>query len=639
MELKRYLSAIRRWVWLLVLGMILGGAGGFMGSNFQTPLYQSNTRFVILRAAQASTDYYAYLDSMQLVQTYIQLLTTDQVLQDASAELGYPVYAGQATAQQIPDTQFVSLTVQDTNPQHAADIANVMVSILIERNEQLQATRYLKSEENLQVQVDQVQSHIDTLQNQINEISATTVEDQLLQVQAQVESLQTQVTTLEAEIADLKKIRYPTDEEKAKLVEKESTLAQIQPVLALYKQVYTNLVVLGQPVDSGANTTTQLEQLQTTLNLYQSIYLNLLNSLEAVRLARVQNTPNVVQVEPATVSNSPISPHPIQTATLAAVIGLLLASGVAFVVEYFDDTLKTMEDVERTLKLPVIGYIAEIKYDSGSNESLYVARQPRSPVSEAFRLLRTNLEFAGVDHPMRRILVTSAGPGEGKTTVSVNLAAIIAQSGKRVTLIDADLRRPKVHRFLRLSNKVGLSNLFRSPASVQMVSQTIEGLDSFSVITSGSLPPNPAELLSSARMEQILQEIEQVSDVVIIDSPPSLVADVQVLAAKVSGVIMVIHPGHTQSDTALANQEMLKRAGAHVIGVVLNRIPRARADYYGGYRHYSSYYASYPYESGEEQTTERTARHPKASSKKSSFQNNGHKNAEEAVLEKTARKK
>jgi capsular exopolysaccharide synthesis family protein len=307
----------------------------------------------------------------------------------------------------------------------------------------------------------------------------------------------------------------------------------------------------------------------------------------------------------------------------------MLAGGIVFLIEYLDDTLKTMEDVERALQLPVIGYIAQIQYDSENEESLYVTRQPRSPVSEAFRLLRTNLEFAGVDRPIRRLLVTSAGPSEGKTTVAVNLAAIMAQGGKRVVLVDADMRRPKVHRFLGLSNKVGLSDLFRGAVAFRMVTQQIEEVDTVSVLTSGSLPPNPTELLGSARMEQILQEAEKDADIVIIDSPPSLVADVQVLAGKVDGVVMVVHPGHTQEDGAVATLEMLNRAGARTLGVVLNRIPRDRADYYGGYRHYSPYYSGYHYYAGEE----RPSRMRRLVRKLSPFNHNGHKPVEENTVE------
>jgi non-specific protein-tyrosine kinase len=300
-----------------------------------------------------------------------------------------------------------------------------------------------------------------------------------------------------------------------------------------------------------------------------------------------------------------------------------------------------MEDVERVLQLPVVGYIAQIQYDS-DEESIYVTRQPRSPVSEAFRLLRTNLEFAGVDHPIRRLLVTSAGPGEGKTTITVNLAAIIAQGGKRVTIVDADLRRPKVHRFLGLSNKVGLSDLFRGVNSNRLVSQMVDDLGTISVLTSGSLPPNPAELLGSVRMEQILEEAEQEADVVIIDCPPSLVADVQVLAGRVDGVLMVIQPARTQSDAALATLEMLNRAGARTIGVVLNRIPRDRADYYGGYRHYSPYYAGYSYYSysSRDAGQSRKSSHMRRLFRKiSPFNNNGHKKSVEGELEEAKNKK
>ena len=607
MDLRRYIAIVRRWLWLGILGLIIGAAAGYFSTAYQTPVYQASTRFVILRSASSNFDYAAYLDGKQLVETYVQLLTTDSVLTAASDELGYRVGGGQARASQVGDTQFVALTVEDTNPQHAADIANVLVSVLIDQNEQLQSIRYVTSEKNLQEQLDQVLAQINTLQTQINEISSATVADQLVQVQGQIDTLQTQITELEAQIVDLKK-KLKTTERDTEIADKEATLAQIEPVLALYQQVYTNLVVLGKPVESADATTTRLEQLRTTLTLYQQIYVNLLNSLEAVRLARAQNTPNVKQVEPAVASSNPIRPRPMQNTMLAAAIGLGLAAGIAFLVEYLDTTLKTMDDIERILNLPVIGYIAQIQHGKkGSDESLYVTRQPRSPVSEAFRSLRANLEFAGVDKPIRRILITSAGPHEGKSTIATNLAAIIAQGGKKVFLIDADLRRPKVHRFLNLTNQFGLSDLFRTAMPVSAVAQISEEHENLHVITSGSLPPNPAELLGSARMDALLTEAGKEADMIVLDSPPTLVADAQVLSSKVDGVILVIYPGNTHADAALATLEQLSRAGARIVGVVLNRIPRNRADYYGGYRHYSPYYSSYHYYSADEGRTRKKA--------------------------------
>jgi capsular exopolysaccharide synthesis family protein len=356
-------------------------------------------------------------------------------------------------------------------------------------------------------------------------------------------------------------------------------------------------------VESGSNASSRLAQLQSTLDLYQNLYINLLSSLETVRLARLQNTPNVVQIEQASVPGEPIRPRPLSNTALAGAVGLMLTAGIVFLIEYLDDTLKTPEDVERVLGLPVLGFVAEMQYKSKSPEEVYVSRQPRSPVSEAFRSLRTNLEFASVQKPIRTILVTSPGPAEGKTTVAVNLAAIIALSGKCVALLDADMRRPHVHRFLNLPNRDGLSNLFRNQGDIPSVVRTMLDLPNLVVITSGSLPPNPAELLGSDRMSQLLAELNNLVDVVVIDTPPSLVADAQILAGKVDAVLFVIQPGRTHAEIARASFELFKRAGARVIGTVLNRIPRNRSYYYGGYKYYSPYSESKGYYgSGEAET-------------------------------------
>jgi capsular exopolysaccharide synthesis family protein len=203
-----------------------------------------------------------------------------------------------------------------------------------------------------------------------------------------------------------------------------------------------------------------------------------------------------------------------------------------------------------------------------------------------------------VQQPIHTLLVTSPGPAEGKTTVAANLAAICSQAEKRVALLDADMRRPHVHRFLGLSNREGLSNLFRSQSRAQTVARIKDNLPRLMVVTSGSLPPNPAELLGSEKMAQILKDLGSVNDLVVIDSPPSLVADAQVLAAKVDAVLFVIQPGATRAEVARSSLETLKRAGARVVGVVLNRIPRNRSYYYGGYKYYSPYNENKGYYSG-----------------------------------------
>ena len=397
-----------------------------------------------------------------------------------------------------------------------------------------------------------------------------------------------------ASFAPLREYGQVSQSRKLRVAEFEAQLAQVQPLLDMYQQIYSNLVVLGAPSEIGSSNPI-LIQTQANLALYQQIYINLLNSMESIRLVRMQNTPNVVQIESAPYADVPIRPRPLNNMMLAGAVGLMLAAGIVFLFEYLDNTLKTPDDIQRHLGLPVIGYIAEMNVSDKSAEALYVAKQPRSPVTEAYRALRTNLEFAGVDQPLRTLLITSPGPSEGKTTTAINLAAIIAQGDKDVILLDADLRRPRVHRLLTLSNQIGLSDLFRGNLELQSVKRDVEDNPKMQAITSGSLPPNPAELLGSARMDQILDEITSSAKMVIIDSPPSLVSDATILSAKVDGVILVLQPGKTNVDSAVAALEQLQRADARVLGVVLNRIPRNRADYYGGYQHYSSYYKGYSY--------------------------------------------
>ena len=150
MDIKQFFVAAKRWLWFLILGTFLGAAGGYFFSSRQTPVYQASTRFVVLRAAQTTYDYYSYLDSQQLISTYAQLLSTESLLAQASQELGIPVRKGQATAAQINDTQFVQLTVKDTDAEKAALIANGLVKVLIDQNEQLQSVRYISAEQNLQ---------------------------------------------------------------------------------------------------------------------------------------------------------------------------------------------------------------------------------------------------------------------------------------------------------------------------------------------------------------------------------------------------------------------------------------------------------------------------------------------------------
>jgi len=632
MEIRQYLFFIRKWTWLLVLGFLIGGSAGYLLAVRQPLVYQSKTKFMVMRSPEERTsDYFSYFEYQSLPRTYSQLINTEPVIEALSDRLGFTVSPGQISTKLVEETAMIEVSVKDGNPERAALIANTLIDVFIEYNDAIQNNRFAESEQSLQTQITEIEAQIARLQTEMSQISEESLQTQQQEVEAQISELEVQIQQLKDEIEvilpkltpaaqgapgaanDLSQTTNPIPtatlsptkaalikEQKDLLDEKQGELSQLESLLNLYQQVRINLLVFGDSNPSDGQGARQ-EQLQGTLALYQQIYTSLLSSYEGVRLARLRSTPNVVQIEQAHVPGTPIQPQPLRSAMIGGIIGLLFVGGLAFLIEYLDDTLKTPEDVTRYLNIPVIGLIGEMK-GAGKNgkgeasmQHVFVADNPRSPVAEAFRSLRTNLDFASVNKPIHSLLVTSAGPGEGKTTVAINLAVAMAQGDKKVILLDCDLRRPTVHRILQIANRIGLSDLIRSQNDSAEAINRLDGAG-LSVITTGALPPNPAELLGSDKMTAILHEFEAAADIVIIDSPPVIVADPVVLAAKVSGVLIVIEPGKTKIDTSQAMLEQLHRAGARVIGAVLNPISRKRSHYYyGKYRYYSQYYNSRSY--------------------------------------------
>lgn len=364
---------------------------------------------------------------------------------------------------------------------------------------------------------------------------------------------------------------------------KESLAAQLEEVNAQISRAEESLAAL--PEDNQA----ERDRLEASLAQYRQTYAGLLTSYEEVRVAEAQATSNVVQVEPAQPPEEPVRPRVAVNTLLAGMVGFMLAVGGIFLVEALDNTLRTPDDVTRLLGLPVLGVIADHPVEDGH---LVALDTPRSPVAEAFRSLRTNLQFASVDRPLVKLLVTSPGPGEGKSTVAANLAAVLAQSGKRVTLLDADMRRPRVHKLYGLPNRNGLSGLFVDTRSILDGVLQRTPAENLSVVTTGDLPPNPSELLGSEKMNEIINQVMDVSDVLVIDSPPvMLVTDSAVLSQRVDGVLLVLRQGETNLDFARHSVEALRRVGANLLGVVLNGVP-ARSSRYGYYR-YQGYDASY----------------------------------------------
>ena len=212
--------------------------------------------------------------------------------------------------------------------------------------------------------------------------------------------------------------------------------------------------------------------------------------------------------------------------------------------------------------------------------NLITNQNPKSPISEQYRTIRTNIQFSAVDEDIRTIVVTSSGPGEGKSTTAANLAVVFAQQGKRVLLIDSDLRKPTVHYTFNFTNTFGLTNVLTRQSQLHdVVKETME--KNLYILTSGPIPPNPAELLSSRAMEQLMKDVEEEFDVVLFDSPPLLaVTDGQILASKCDGTILVVSSGKTETEQAVKAKELLNAANSHILGVVLNSKKMENSNYY-----------------------------------------------------------
>ncbi len=338
-----------------------------------------------------------------------------------------------------------------------------------------------------------------------------------------------------------------------------------------------------------ATTSEEKERLEAKVTQYRTIYSNLLTSYEQIRLSEAQAVSSVVQVEPATANPIPVEPDLLLNTLLAALIGMLITGGIIVAREAFDDTIKTPEEVNRRFNLPILGVI---NHQPAKTDTLITLREPRSPISESYRTLRTNVSFASVDRPLRTVMITSAEPGDGKSTTICNLGVVLAQNGKRVLVADCDLRRPRIHTYFGLPNRQGMSTLIAHSESLANVrkSTPVEGL---SVVTSGSLPPNPSELMGSQKLLSIFQNMLQSADMILIDTPPTLtVSDAATLAPSLDGVLLVVKPGTTRASALRQTLDQFRQVNARVIGVVLNDVV-TRGNPYGYHYNYYHNYAAY----------------------------------------------
>jgi polysaccharide biosynthesis transport protein len=337
-------------------------------------------------------------------------------------------------------------------------------------------------------------------------------------------------------------------------------------------------------------------------------------------LAEVQAS-NVIVQTPARTPRSPVGPPRVRNILLAFLLALGAGIGLAFLLDYLDDTLKSIEDVDRHVHLPTLALIPaprEARRLSfgrsapapvpGDSTALALIEEVRSPVAEAYRHLRTSLLLSSAGQPPKTVLVTSSQPSEGKTTTAVNTAMMLAQTGAEVLILDCDLRRPRVHTHFHLPNTRGVTNYLSGEAQVSELIQTYDRQPNLKIITSGPVPPNAAELLGSEEMRRLLHLLGEHFTHIIIDSPPAIsFTDASILSTMVDGVMLVVHGGRSSRAVVRRAKQQLLDVGAHLFGVVLNNVKLEANDYYYGYGYYSNYYAQDDEDGAEDQAAAASA--------------------------------
>ncbi|MGB0513777.1 MAG: GumC family protein, partial [Wenzhouxiangellaceae bacterium] len=458
----------------------------------------------------------------------------------------------------------------------------------------------------------------------INLINET---DEIRQLRQQRATLATEYASLSPRFKDdyptLVELREQMDAISDQIAE-ERTLA-IRGILSRFNTLSAEAESLRDAIEQREGAILALNQQGVQYNILKrdfetnrELYDGLLQRMKEIGVAAGVRENNIAVIDEALPAGGPFKPNLSRNLMIALAIGLMAGVGLALLLEFFDSTVHRTEDLEALTGRPVLGLVPVVKARDmrQDNQDIalpdravghYSARFPKSSVSEAFRSLRTSLMFSTPEGMPKTLLITSPGPGDGKTTTAINLATVMAQNGARVLLIDADLRKPRLHRDFGKPQSPGLTNRIAGQRGDQTESSSIlpTDVEGLFIMPSGHSAPNPAELLSSERMSKIIAMSSRAFDFVIIDTAPILgLADSLVLSRQVEGVILVSSAGKTSKDSIKASTKRMAQVHAPVLGVVLNAVDLESPDY----AYYSAYYYNYDSDEDGDASTRRGKR-------------------------------
>ncbi len=450
----------------------------------------------------------------------------------------------------VKESRLVEVAAFSQSPQQATDIANAVVQFYIEQNLENKLTITNQA-------VEWLQGRIGSVREKLNR-----------------SELQFEVVKLKKELFELNERYLPKHPQ---IIRTQSRIKMLEGQLG---------EDITKSLEPGS-LAVLYKQLEREVESSRKIYDTILARLKETMVAKGMEDTNVMVIDQAEVPKRPVAPRILLNILLSIFVGALGGAGLCLVFESLDNTLKSPEDIEQTAQLPVLGIIG--KWDANSKE-LIVHEEPASPIAEFFRAIRTSLLFSSPDNPVRTLLITSPFSEEGKTVVAANLAVVIAQSGARVLLIDADMRKPRLYQMFGQENTGGLSHALTSLGSpTEFIYKT--PIENLSVLFSGPIPPTPSELLGSQKMRDLIRRLLGDFDYLIFDSPPFMAAtDPVVLGTFLDGVVFVTRYDKTPKDVLARGKHKFLEVKAKLVGVILNAVDLKQEHY-----RYSTY--SYDYRS------------------------------------------
>jgi capsular exopolysaccharide synthesis family protein len=483
----------------------------------------------------------------------------------------------------VRNSQMVLLHVDDTDALRASAIANTLAKFYMQQDIE---TRNIASKE-----------AVGWLESQLADVKKKMQESQ----EALGRYVQKHKIVSAPMIADTeKKIKTLLEVLKEDRSRKETELAE---ALKRYKEKHPKIIALRAQIDNidkkiekETDALLDLNQKMVQYNLLkqeaesnQQLYQSILARAKETDVSEKIEASRIRIIDSAKIPDKPIRPKKVRDIILSIFFGIFCAIGAALFLEYLDSTIHTAEDVRLYINLPFLGYVskADASAKTDVEKDLICYKKPDSITSETYRVIRTSILFASPeDEPLKTILVTSSIPQEGKTFMSSNLATIFSQASERVVLVDIDMRRPRMHKSYNLELKNGLSDFLAGKADLEEVIKTTF-IENLSMITAGTIPPNPSELLQSGKVRLLFEELKSRFDRIILDSSPILsVADSLILANVVDGVILVIKGASTQLDGVRRAKEKIIAAKGRIVGVIINNIEAEKEDRYYYYHYY-----------------------------------------------------